>query len=282
MRVVRDRWGIPHIYASSQDDLFLAQGFVQAQDRLFQIDLWRRSTLGRLSEILGPDFIARDRMTRLMAYRGPLDVEWTSYSPDTQRIAEQFVRGVNQWIEIARRDPPEEFRVAGYLPEPWQATDLLSRGEAFTMSGNALAEVFRARIMTAVGADTAERLLPPDPPVAVRVAPGIDLSVLELTSCRKVSRRIAAPPAFGSGDHPRARVAAPSRRQTKAATTGWSAVSVPQPATLSWRTIRTVRSITRRFGTWCISRRLAGTSSERSCRGFRVWPSVTTSAWPGD
>jgi penicillin amidase len=66
VRVVRDRWGIPHIYAKNPDDLFFAQGFVQAQDRLFQIDLWRRSTQGRLAEILGADYVDRDRLTRLM------------------------------------------------------------------------------------------------------------------------------------------------------------------------------------------------------------------------
>ena len=69
-RVVRDRSGVPHIYAETQDDLFLAQGFVQAEDRLFQMDLWRRSVQGRLSEVLGSNFIERDAMTRRMQYRG--------------------------------------------------------------------------------------------------------------------------------------------------------------------------------------------------------------------
>src|ERR1043166_4327843 len=64
VRVVRDRWGIPHIYAESANDLFLAQGFVQAEDRLFQMDLWRRASLGRLAEVLGPNFVERDGMTR--------------------------------------------------------------------------------------------------------------------------------------------------------------------------------------------------------------------------
>src|SRR5262249_48396282 len=78
VRIIRDRWGIPHIYAKNADDLFFAQGFVQAQDRLFQIDLWRRSTQGRLAEVLGPDYVTRDRMTRLMRYRGDAKAEWES------------------------------------------------------------------------------------------------------------------------------------------------------------------------------------------------------------
>jgi len=73
--VIRDAAGIPHITAANEDDLFFAQGFVQAQDRLFQMDLWRRSVQGRLSEVLGANFIERDAMTRRVQYRGPMDVE---------------------------------------------------------------------------------------------------------------------------------------------------------------------------------------------------------------
>ena len=87
VRVVRDHWGVPHIYATSQSDLFVAQGFVQAQDRLFQMDLWRRAAQGRLSEVLGPNFIERDAMTRRIQYGGKLDVEWSRYGADAKEIA---------------------------------------------------------------------------------------------------------------------------------------------------------------------------------------------------
>src|SRR5580765_6008570 len=73
VRILRDTWGVPHIYAANQDDLFFAQGFVQAQDRLFQMDLWRRSVQGRLSEVLGSNFVGRDAMTRRIQYRGNLE-----------------------------------------------------------------------------------------------------------------------------------------------------------------------------------------------------------------
>src|SRR5438477_7940799 len=74
--VIRDRWAIPHIYAATATDLFIAQGFVQAEDRLFQMDLWRRASLGRLAEVLGSNFIDRDVMTRRMQYRGDMAAEW--------------------------------------------------------------------------------------------------------------------------------------------------------------------------------------------------------------
>src|SRR5205809_5893529 len=84
--ILRDRWGVPHIYATNADDLFFAQGFVQAQDRLFQIDLWKRGTSGHLAEVLGPDYLESDRMSRLVRYRGDMATEWSSYAPDGQQI----------------------------------------------------------------------------------------------------------------------------------------------------------------------------------------------------
>src|SRR3990170_1205237 len=85
--VVRDRWGVPHIYAQNLDDLFFAQGYVAAQDRLWQMEMWRRTAEGRLAEVLGPSALPRDRMARLLKYRGPLtDAEWASYHPEGRRI----------------------------------------------------------------------------------------------------------------------------------------------------------------------------------------------------
>src|SRR5580765_5021398 len=159
VRVTRDRWGVPHIVASTRDDLFFAQGFVQASDRLFQIDLWRRSVQGRLAEVLGANFISRDGMTRRIQFRGSLDEEWASYGPDTKAIASAFVRGINAWVALAREHPPEPFVLAGWTPEFWRPEDLLNRTDAFLASGDAGAEVFRARLITALGARQARAIL---------------------------------------------------------------------------------------------------------------------------
>src|SRR5258705_10356554 len=117
VRVIRDRWGVPHIVASTRDDLFFAQGFIQAQDRLFQMDLWRRSVQGRLAEVLGANFASRDAMTRRIQYRGNVDEDWASCGPDTRAIASAFVRGINAWVALARKRPPEPFLLAGWDPE---------------------------------------------------------------------------------------------------------------------------------------------------------------------
>jgi penicillin amidase len=131
VRVVRDRWGVPHVYARTRDDLFAAQGFVQAQDRLFQMDLWRRAAQGRLAEVLGPNFIERDAMTRRVQYRGDLESDWASYGPDARAIAAAFTRGINAWVARARERLPEEFLLAGWSPGFWAPADLLIRTDAF-------------------------------------------------------------------------------------------------------------------------------------------------------
>jgi penicillin amidase len=193
VRVVRDTWGVPHIYAQNDGDLFFAQGFVQAQDRLFQMDLWRRSAQGRLSEVLGPNFIERDAMTRRIQFRGDPAAEWASYGPDANAIAESFVRGVNAWVALARDRPPEEFVLAGWKPEPWSAADLLDRTDAFTASGDALDEVFRSRLIATVGLARARVLLAEDRPLDP--SPGVDPAVVPALAAEMI-RRVGTPPFF--------------------------------------------------------------------------------------
>ena len=92
VEVVRDRWGVPHIYARNIDDLFFAQGYVQAQDRLWQMEMHRRTFEGSLSEILGPAYLRHDRLVRLLRYRGPFDErEWTHYHPEGRRNFEMGI-----------------------------------------------------------------------------------------------------------------------------------------------------------------------------------------------
>lgn len=175
IRIVRDTWGVPHIYASTPDDLFFAQGFVQAQDRLFQMDLWRRASQGRLAEVLGSNFIGRDAMTRRVQYTGDLELEWASYGPDARAIVGSFVRGVNAWVALARERPPEEFVRAGWRPEVWRAEDLLARTDAFVTSGDALGDVFRAALASSLGVARAGTLLAGD---ALVPSEGLDLRLV--------------------------------------------------------------------------------------------------------
>ncbi len=178
--VLRDRWGVAHIYAQNQHDLFFAQGFVAAQDRLFQMELWKRSGQGRLAEVLGPSALPRDINARLLSYRGDMKAEYESYAPDTQQILEAFTAGINAYIErrLLPGGPglPLGFQLAGFKPEPWKPEDCLNRMAAFSMTGNAFDELDHAQAVNAVGADAASLLFDFDPPVKLEVAPGTDLS----------------------------------------------------------------------------------------------------------
>src|SRR5262245_23723476 len=91
VEVRRDRWGVPHIYARTEHDVFFAQGFVAAQDRLWQMEMWRRQAEGRLAEVLGAKAVERDRMARLFRYRGSADAEWAAYGPNAKAIVSAFV-----------------------------------------------------------------------------------------------------------------------------------------------------------------------------------------------
>lgn len=180
--VLRDPWGIPHIYAETQDDLFFAQGFVAAQDRLFQMEVWRRAAEGRLAEILGPRAVERDRVARLIRYRGDMEAEYASYAPDARQIIDSFVRGVNAYIAMIgdrSGELPIEFRLAGFRPEPWTPEVCLSRIAALGVTGYAQLEVLRGILIRELGVEAATDLVPPDPAVPMEVPPGIDLKELD-------------------------------------------------------------------------------------------------------
>jgi penicillin amidase len=173
--VQRDRWGVPHIYAKNQHDLFFAQGFVVAQDRLFQMELWKRSGQGRLAEVLGAAAVERDSNARRLRYRGNMDAEFTSYAPDAKAILEAFTAGINAFIDAAEAPGgpglPVEFAMAGFRPEHWQPEDCLNRLAAYSMTGNAGSELWHAELVSLLGVRQATELFEFDPAVALDPSP---------------------------------------------------------------------------------------------------------------
>src|SRR5579862_3200426 len=116
VEILKDRWGISHIYAKNESDLFFAQGYNVASDRLFQLEMWRRQATGTVSEILGKKELKRDIGNRLFQYRGDLDQELNWYHPHGADIIGSFVRGINAFIDETRRNPAllqEEFKMLG-------------------------------------------------------------------------------------------------------------------------------------------------------------------------
>ena len=182
VEVIRDEWGIPHIYARNDDDLFFAQGYVMAQDRLWQMEMWRRWRSGRLAEIFGPEALDYDRRTRLLMFRGPFDAdEWTSYHPDAERLFGAHARGVNAFIEQNRDNLPLEFQLTGVQPEPWTAeTSLLRWAELSVPSvrGHAIHEMQLALDVARYGVDEANRRAAPDPWDDLKVPEGLDVDII--------------------------------------------------------------------------------------------------------
>jgi penicillin amidase len=182
VEVRRDRWGVPHIYARTEHDLFFAQGYVAAQDRLWQMEMWRRTAEGRLAEVLGARAVERDRLARLFRYRGSSDAEWAAYGPGAKAIVTAFVGGVNAYIAQVKDRPPIEFTMMGFAPEPWTTDVPLARVTTLSGVSNATNEILRARLISLLGKKATEDILPTEPTRALDPVPGLDLSGLDQSS----------------------------------------------------------------------------------------------------
>ncbi len=128
--VRRDALGTPHIDAATQDDLFAAQGYVTAQDRLWQMDMFRRHANGDLAEILGPSLIEHDRMQRVLGFGRQAQRIYASLPPADRRRLDDYARGVNAFIAQSEATGrlPAEFRLLMYRPQPWTGVDSVSVG----------------------------------------------------------------------------------------------------------------------------------------------------------
>ncbi|MBK7928539.1 MAG: penicillin acylase family protein [Bryobacterales bacterium] len=178
VEILRDRWGVPHIYAETQHDLFFAQGWITARDRLFQIDLWRRVNNGRLAEVLGAQALQRDRMARLVRFRGDWNAEWRAYSPDAKSIATAFTAGINAYIDSLGGKRPLEFRVAGFDPGKWEPQDVTGRVAGLLMTRNLAREVGRAVDIQKYGMMQVQKLLPTLPAMPLVIPKGLDLDLI--------------------------------------------------------------------------------------------------------
>lgn len=134
--VTRDEFGVPHIDASSDADLYRAQGYVQAQDRLFQMDLSRRQASGRLAEVVGEAAVTNDKFFRAFSLRYAAELSWDGYDAKSKKVLEWFAEGVNAFIEEGNLS--YEFTLLGYEPEQWTPIDSLTIGKymAYDLGGN--------------------------------------------------------------------------------------------------------------------------------------------------
>ncbi|WP_116134193.1 penicillin acylase family protein [Tropicimonas sp. IMCC34043] len=178
--ITLDTWGIPHIRAENEADLFFLQGVNAARERLWQIDLWRKRGLGLLAASFGPGYLEQDRATRLFLYRGDMAAEWAAYSEDAKAICTAFVAGINAWVDQIVRtgaELPVEFLVTDTRPEQWAPEDVV-RIRSHSMMRNGMSEVIRANVMARADAsvDLLRQFL--EPLHDIVVPEGLDLGAV--------------------------------------------------------------------------------------------------------
>ena len=163
VEVVRDRFGIPHVYAGSRRDLVRAQGFVHAQDRLWQMESLRRFAFGRLAELAGRRALELDRLARRMRLRWAAERDAEACDPEAAGLSQAYCDGVNAFL--AHGPLPLELRLARIRPEPWAPVDVQAPGQMFALalSGNWEGELERAALASRVGEERARFLDPPYP-----------------------------------------------------------------------------------------------------------------------
>ncbi|HVJ10106.1 MAG TPA: penicillin acylase family protein, partial [Burkholderiales bacterium] len=162
--MLRDRHGIPHIYASSLEDAHFALGFVHAQDRLWQMEMNRRIGAGRLSEVLGAAALETDRFMRTLGLRGVAEANLRHYDAETRRLLDAYAAGVNAFLEQRPVLPPE-FWLLGITPEPWSAIDsvLWTKVMAWDLGSNWRSELLRMRLSRTLSTERIQEFLPPYP-----------------------------------------------------------------------------------------------------------------------
>jgi penicillin G amidase len=162
--VYRDDHGVPHIEAKSMKDLFIAQGFATAQDRMFQMDLSRRQASGMLSEVIGEKTLSRDKFFRTLGLRRAAEASYHKYSPEMKQYLTWYADGVNAYIRQAKKANtlPIEFMLVGYEPKKWTPVDSLVIGKymAFDLGGHWEGQAFRYYLMETFSKEKALDLFP--------------------------------------------------------------------------------------------------------------------------
>lgn len=160
VEIIRDQWGIAHIYAQNEEDLFFAQGYSAASDRLFQFEIWRRQATGTVAEILGAKDIKRDIGSRLFKFRGNIEQELNHYHPRSAVIIKSFVKGINAYIAEILKTPeklPFEFKVLNIRPMPWTPEVVISRHQG--LLSNVQSELNYGRLVQLLGAEKVKDIL---------------------------------------------------------------------------------------------------------------------------
>lgn len=172
--VYRDPWGIPHIRAASTADAFLAQGFVTAQDRLWQMEYDRRRGSGRWAEVVGPAGLEQDLLMRRFRLEAAARADYRASDAATRALLDAYAQGVNAWIDYAAAADclPAEYAIAGLSPEPWQPWDGLTAFKVrHILMGVFESKLWRAQLVRRLGPEKAALLSPGYTPGQLQILP---------------------------------------------------------------------------------------------------------------
>jgi len=170
VEVWRDSLAVPHVWARSEADLFRAMGYVHAQDRLWQMELFRRVADGRMAEILGPDLVDTDRFLRTIGMGRAADADERLLDPRARALLQAYADGVNAWIRENPGPLPPEFMVLRFQPEPWKVRNTLSIAKimAWDLAGWEL-DLELQRAVDAVGPELGRDLIPAYPASGITI-----------------------------------------------------------------------------------------------------------------
>ncbi len=164
VEVLRDRYGIPHIFAASLEDASFALGYVHAQDRLWQMEMNRRTGTGRLAEVAGVQALESDRFLRTLGVRRSAEANLKTLDSETRRLLEAYAAGVNAFLAT---DPvlPVEFLLTGARPEPWTPADSITwiKMMAWDLGGNWRSEMLRLRLARSLPTERIQQFVSPYP-----------------------------------------------------------------------------------------------------------------------
>src|SRR6266496_602215 len=183
VEIIFDRYGVPHMYAANEDDLYFAQGYVHAQERFWQMEFNRRLGSGRLAEIFGELAVETDRFCRRLGMHRAAAAGAVNLPEHDRRILEYYARGVNAYIERNKHNLPIEFTVLRFKPEPWRIADSIQWAKmmGWNLGGNWETEVIRARLVALLGAERAAKLEAGyDPKHPLIVPPGVEYQGVNL------------------------------------------------------------------------------------------------------
>ena len=170
VRVWRDAYGVPHIFAASMDDAARALGYLHASERLFQMEVQRRVGQGRMSEFRGADLVNVDKFMRTLGFYREAEASFAALSPPTQKRLQAYADGVNAFLDSHKDALPPEFLISGDSPEPWKPADSLVFGKLLSLqlSNNYKLESLRAHLRQKLGPERAAWMFPglkPDEPI---------------------------------------------------------------------------------------------------------------------